>query len=493
MPAESPDTLIAAVDLGSNSFRLQICRLLDRTLVPIETLKETIRLGAGLDEHNHLSDAARNQAAEALARFGERLQGLPAAQVRAVATNTFRVARNGADFLAQAEAALGFPIEVIAGREEARLIYIGASHSLPASRDKRLVVDIGGGSTEFIVGRQHTPLVTESTVMGCVSWSRRFFPDGTITPDRLAAAEIAAGEYIQPLVGEFNAGEWQTAIGTSGTARSLADVMEQNGLSAVGISKAGLAQVRQMLLQAGHVDKVKLNGLREDRRPVLAGGFAIMQAVFDLLGIQHMQITQGALRDGVLYDLLGRRGEHDVRDHTVHTFQKRYHVDVPQAQRVAELARTLATQIGLDAALIRDVHYAGLLHETGRSIAHASFHKHSAYILQYADMPGFSSREQSQIATLALAQRGKPEKLGKHTADPVWRAALALRLACIIHRARLEQAEPGCRLRLEHKRYVFSLPRGWLAAHALTRHALNEECKAWQNAGHDLIIHEHPV
>ncbi len=206
-------------------------------------------------------------------------------------------------------------------------------------------------------------------------------------------------------MGEFNAGAWQTAIGTSGTARSLADVMEQNGLSAVGISKSGLARVRQILLQAGHVDKVKLNGLREDRRPVLAGGFAIMQAVFDLLGIQHMQITQGALRDGVLYDLLGRRGEHDIRDHTVQTFQKRYHVDVAQAQRVAALARTLATQIGLDAALIRDVHYAGLLHETGRSIAHASFHKHSAIFcnMRYARL--FQPRTEPDCPTGAGATR----------------------------------------------------------------------------------------
>ncbi|GGP22881.1 exopolyphosphatase [Silvimonas iriomotensis] len=486
------DNLIAAVDLGSNSFRLQVARVLENTVVPLDTFKETVRLGAGLDERNYLTPGAQQQALEALARFGERLRGLQPEQVRAVATNTFRVAKNGQTFLPQAEAALGFPIEIIGGREEARLIYIGASHSLPSSREKRLVVDIGGGSTEFIVGRQYNPLATESTLMGCVSWSMRFFPDGIITPDRMAAAEIAAGEVIQPLEQDYHARHWQMAIGTSGTARSLADVMELNDIASGGITKAGLARIRHILLDAGHVDKVKLNGLRDDRRPVLAGGFAIMAAVFDLLGIERMQITQGALRDGVLYDLLGRHGQHDIRTQTVNGFLRRYHTDAAQAQRVATLALHLAqTMPQVNAALALDVYYAAMLHEVGRAISHTSYHKHSAYILQHADMPGFSRREQAQLGSLVLAQRGKLEKAGKPSGEALWQGVLALRLACIIHRARHNDPDPDCTLNAVGKRYTLSLPAGWLDARPLTRHALMEESHAWQTVGHELAIAEH--
>ncbi|MDR3430059.1 MULTISPECIES: exopolyphosphatase [Silvimonas] len=488
------DDLIAAVDLGSNSFRLQVARSLENTVVPLDTFKETVRLGAGLDARNYLTPQAQQQALAALARFGERLRGMRPEQVRAVATNTFRVAKNGQEFLPLAEAALGFPIEIIGGREEARLIYLGASHSLPSSREKRLVVDIGGGSTEFIVGRQHAPLITESTLMGCVSWSLRFFPDGVITPDRLAAAEIAAGEVIQPLEQEFHSRHWDMAIGTSGTARSLADVMELNDIASGGITRGGLSKIRHILLEAGHVDKVKLNGLRDDRRPVLAGGFAIMAAVFDLLAIERMQITQGALRDGVLYDLLGRHGQHDVRSQTVTGFLRRYHTDAAQAQRVAALAQSLAADLPqVNEALALDVYYAAMLHEVGRAISHTSYHKHSAYILQHSDMPGFSRREQAQLASLALAQRGKLEKAGKPSGEALWQAVLALRLACIVHRARNDDVGPDCRLSTNGKRYTLSFESGWLAARPLTRHALIEETHAWQTVGHELAIVEHNV
>ncbi|HSC79936.1 MAG TPA: Ppx/GppA family phosphatase, partial [Chitinolyticbacter sp.] len=267
-----PDSaLIAAVDLGSNSFRLQVARIVDGGLLPIDTLKETVRFGAGLDARGFLTEPAQAEALAALARFGERLRGLEQNQVRAVATNTFRVAKNAAEFVPRAEAALGFPIDVIGGSEEARLIYLGAAHSLPATREKRLVVDIGGGSTELIVGRQFKPLLTESTLMGCVSWSLRFFPDGVIDAARLERAELAARNVLQPLVADVAASGWQNAIGTSGTARSLSDILELNDFSPTGITAEGLVRLREVLLRAGHVDRVELDGLRADRRPVLAG------------------------------------------------------------------------------------------------------------------------------------------------------------------------------------------------------------------------------
>lgn len=490
----SDNSIIAAVDLGSNSFRLQVARVVEGSLFPLDSLKETVRLGAGLDAQGRLSEAAIAELVAALARFGERLAGLPPQCVRAVATNTFRVARNSAQFLPLAEAALGFPIEIIAGREEARLIYIGAAHSLPSTRERRLVVDIGGGSTELIIGSQYRSFRTESLQLGCVGWSMRYFPDGVITRERLETAELAARGAFLPLVPDFHTSEWQRAIGTSGTARSLADILELNDLSPLGITRAGMAALREKMLAAGHVDQLQLNGLRDDRRAVLAGGFAIMQAAFDMLGIERMNITYGALRDGVLYDLMQRQTQYDVRDRTVDFFQRRYHVDGLQANRVTALAMQLfetlrGEAVPDDAVLARHLNMAANLHEVGRSIAHASYHKHSAYILQHADMPGFSRREQIWLARLVLAHAGSLTKLAAETILPAeWDAILALRLAVLFYRSRLDETPPEIDLIRQTEGYTLTLDAGWLASHPLTAFALNEETIAWQNIGVTLQV-----
>ncbi|MFC7421933.1 exopolyphosphatase [Iodobacter arcticus] len=482
--------IIAAVDLGSNSFRLQIARVVEGALFPLDSLKETVRLGAGLDASGSLTPEAQQQALEALSRFGERLRGLPVECVRAVATNTFRVAKNASVFLPQAEAALGFPIEVIAGREEARLIYIGAAHSLPATRDKRLVVDIGGGSTELITGSHFRIFRTESVPMGCVSWSLRFFPDGIITAERLAEAELAARGMLLSLVPDFNHEQWQRAVGTSGTARSIADILELNDFSALGITREGMDKLRQHILAAGHVDKVQLNGLRSDRRPVLPGGFAIMMAVFDMLAVERMGVTFGALRDGVLYDLVGRQSEHDIRHRSVEQFQRRYHVDPYQAERVGILAGKLFSRMVADDTVgAHRLNMAASLHEVGRSIAHASYHKHSAYILLHADMPGFSKREQALLARLVLAHRGGLSKLNDEAIDLVeWSAILALRLATIFCRSRTDIDLPLLRCEANSKQFLLELDNAWLEANPLTAYALTEEVHAWQNIGMKLLV-----
>ena len=487
-------SVIAAVDLGSNSFRLQVARVVEGSLFPLDSLKETVRLGAGLDAQGCLTQEAIDEMVEALGRFGERLVGLPPQCVRAVATNTFRIARNSADFLPQAEAALGFPIEIIAGREEARLIYIGAAHSLPSTKERRLVLDIGGGSTELIIGSQYRSFSTESIQLGCVGWSARYFPDGIITSERMEAAELAARGAFLPLVPTFYSGEWQRAIGTSGTARSLADILELNDLSALGITRDGMAALREKMLAAGHIDRLQLNGLRDDRRPVLPGGFAIMHAAFDMLGIERMSITYGALRDGVLYDLVQRQTQYDVRDRTVDFFQRRYHVDGPQAYRVSQLAAALFDSLrgetqSEDAVLARNLTMAAALHEVGRSIAHATYHKHSAYILQYADMPGFSRREQIWLSRLVLAHAGSLNKLANLEIKPAeWDAILCLRLAVLFYRARLDEAPPLGLLSHCAEGYCLELDAAWLEAHPLTLYALNEEMTAWQNMGINLQI-----
>ncbi|SMC29701.1 exopolyphosphatase [Andreprevotia lacus DSM 23236] len=296
----------AAVDLGSNSFRLQIARNDHGRPHPLITLKETVRLAAGLNEDGHLVGAVCDEALAALTRFGARLAGIPPHQVRVVATNTFRVAANIDDFLPRAEAALGFPINIIDGHEEARLIYLGAAHSLTDARDPRLVIDIGGGSTEIIVGRGFDAHWMASIQLGCVTWSQRYFPDGVILPERMAQAEAACRAALAPHLDVLLRHRWEQVIGTSGTARSLADVVQLNGFGSSQLTPAALAVLRQVLIEAGHVDRVQLQGLRADRRPVLAGGLSIMAAVFEALALDHMDITLGGLRDGVMYDLLAR-------------------------------------------------------------------------------------------------------------------------------------------------------------------------------------------
>lgn len=388
---------IAAVDLGSNSFRLQMARVQDSQLIFHDSLREAVRLGAGLDKNNQLDAQAQRRAIACLKRFGERLRGLPPQAVRAVATNTFRVASNAAELLEESQAALGFPIEIIAGQEEARMIFIGVSHGLPATMNKRLVIDIGGGSTEFIIGQGFEPESMESLFMGCVSYSLRFFPNGSISENCMRDAEIAAGTEIQCIQQQFSSEHWQEAVGSSGTARALGEILRMNGWSDGTITRNGLAQLRHQLVKAKDTKKLQLIGLSEDRAAVIPGGLAIMSAAFEVLDIERMTSVGTALREGVLYELFGRMNYHDIRETTVNNFMRRYHVDFAQAFRVEKLALNLLHQINHQLEMDTDkathfLSWAVKLHEIGISIAHASFHKHSAYIVENADMPGFSKK-----------------------------------------------------------------------------------------------------
>ena len=389
---------LAAVDLGSNSFHLQVARVVGDQIYPLDSLREPIRLGAGLNREKRLDEASQQRALECMKRYGERLRGFDPHGVRAVGTNTLRVAKNAAAFLKQAEAALGCPIEVVAGREEARLIYVGVAHSLPASRDKRLVVDIGGGSTEFIIGRGLKPLRLDSLYMGCVSYSLKYFPEGQVTKSAMKQAELAARNELQTMVAGFTKGQWQQAVGSSGTARALAEILQLNGYSEAGITPDGLDRLRSVMIKAEDVGQLELAGLRSDRSPVLPGGIAIMLAVLSELGIESMVVAEGSMRQGILYDLLGRVQHHDMRDVTVSQFMQRYHVDSKQARRVANLALALFQRFTAGVEDVNEAapHYlawAAKLHEIGISVAYSGYHKHSAYIVQNADMPGFSKME----------------------------------------------------------------------------------------------------
>lgn len=485
---------IAAVDLGSNSFRLQVARVEDYQIYPLDSLKETVRLGAGLTANKYLDDESQVRALACLRRFGERLRGLPADAVRVVGTNTLRIAKNSAAFLDKAEQVLGFPVEVIAGREEARLIYLGVSHSLPVSENRRLVVDIGGGSTECIIGVGYDPLNMESLYMGCVSYSKRFFPEGRVSKDAMQHAELAARMEVQAIKANYAAGHWQEVIGSSGTARALAELLEQNGWSASGITVEGLAQLRNAMIKAGDCKKLELQGMKADRIPVLPGGFAIMSAVFKELGIQRMSIADTALREGVLYDLIGRFHYQDMRDVTVNQFMRRYHVDAAQAKRVEELALLLLDQIApaieKDANVLRQkLQWVARMHEIGISIAHSGYHRHSAYILENADMPGFSKKEQVHLGLLVRAQRGSLVKITSLAEQrELWPAVLSLRLAVLFYRSRNDAVLPPIQLKWRGHDYRIRLDSKWLGQNLLTENALLAEAKEWKILGVSLSI-----
>ncbi len=486
---------IAAVDLGSNSFRLQVARIVDDQIYPLDSLKETVRLASGLSADKQLDAAAQERALACLKRFNERLRGLPPEAVRAVGTNTFRVAKNAEAFLKAAEAALGFPIDIIAGREEARLIYLGVSHGLPVSSAKRLVVDIGGGSTECIIGQGFEPREMESLYMGCVGFTQRFFADGKISKGALQQAELAARAEVQAIAAGFAAGHWEQAVGSSGTARALADILEQNGWSASGITAGGVEKLRAFLIKSGDVKALALPGLSADRMPVLPGGFAIMAGVFAELDIEHMTVAASALREGVLHDLLGRFHHHDQRDATVTQFTHRYHVDTNQAARVEAQALALFDQAGAqiakdNEAARRLLVWAARLHEVGITIAHEGYHKHSAYILANADMPGFSKVDQARLSALVRAHRGNLAKATRERrlGNEDWELIAILRLAVLLCRNRREMDGAAMHYRREQSKMRLILAPQWLADSPLTETLLEEEVRQWKAVGGTLEV-----
>ena len=491
--------LIAAVDLGSNSFRLQVGRVVGNQIYPLDGLKESVRLAAGLTVGKQLDAQAQARGLAALARFGERLRGFEAGAVRAVATNTLRVAKNASQFLAAAELALGFSIEVIAGREEARLIYLGVAHTLSNPRTQQLVVNIGGGSTEFIIGRNFKPLHLESLYMGCVGYSLRFFPEGRVNKRSMKEAELAARSELQTIEQAYRQTGWEEAVGSSGTAKAIVDILELNGFNQGkerGIERSGLEHLRELLIRAGDAARLPLQGMRADRILVLPGGVAIMSAVFREFGLERMTFSEGALRLGVLYDLLGRYHHDDLREATVGHFMERYEVDPRQAERVSRTVTGLLQQLLPDATKAEDsdvksLLWAARLHEIGISIAHSSYHKHSAYILANADMPGFSKRDQARLSLLVLAHRGKLERVLPVTQEARdWLLIFCLRLAVLLHRARADTPLPDLSVKADAQGYAITVDADWLRGSPLTAAALEDERHQWEMLGMALRVRQ---
>ena len=502
-PLVNSADLVAAVDLGSNSFRMLVAQAVNTPsgtqLRPIDTLRETVRLAAGLTENKLLGNDAYQRGLIAIRRFGERIRGFDPSNVRAVATNTLRVAKNAQQFVRDAEEALGFPIEVIAGVEEARLIYIGAAHEVQAVQGNRLVVDIGGGSTEFIIGKGYEPKLMESLYIGCVSHSLRFFPKGNIDAHAFKEAELAARREIQVISGAYLKSGWSQVIGSSGTARALADLIGSNDFNGHGdgesglITREGLKNLKKHLLKYEHVNQVELIGLKDDRRAVWPGGLAIMLAAFDELGIEEMEVTDAALRSGVLYDLLGRSQHHDMRYVTVEQFMQRYAVDREQADRVSKLAADFLKQLPKPESEDRAdnvalLQWAANLHEIGLSISHNGYHKHSAYIAGNADMPGFSKNDQARLASLLIGHTGKLGKLANNHSFEDWRMLFCLRLAQVLCRGRNDTSFPKVKVSELDGSYSVYLPRDWVAEHPLTEFSLLKEAAEWERVGRSYQI-----
>jgi exopolyphosphatase/guanosine-5'-triphosphate,3'-diphosphate pyrophosphatase len=429
---------------------------------------------------------------DCLARFGERLAAFEPANVRAVATQTLREARNRDTFLVRAQEALGFPIEVIAGREEARLIYEGVARLLPQSKERRLVIDIGGRSTELILGQGFTAHTLESFRVGSVAWSQKYFSEGELSSSTFERAEVAAKAVLDEALAAYPRKAWDCAYGASGTVGAVADVLAANGWEGQSVTREGLAWLRDELVAAGHTDHVDLPGLKEDRRPVIGGGLAVLCAVFDLLQIDTLQPAQGALRHGVLYDLIERQGsDSDLRATTVTGLAARFGVDPAQAQRVADVAGHLLRQLRGDSRALRKLAWAARLHEIGCQIAHSEHHKHGAYILEHADAPGFSQPELHKLGLLVLGHRGKLRKLQVDFEDDVFmQQLLALRLAVILCHARRDPQLEGLRLMRRGGALVLQLPEGWVQAWPQSAHLLREEVVSWQKTPREFLLQE---
>jgi len=478
-------SLLAAIDLGSNSFHIIVARVFAGELSTLDVLSEKVQLAAGLDANGCLTEDAMSRGLECLGRFAQRVADLPRHAIRVVGTNALREARNSDDFITRAETLLGTPVEVIAGREEARLIYLGVSHTLADDAGRRLVVDIGGGSTEFIIGSRFEPRLCESLHMGCVSYTDQFFANGEISVTAMKEARTAALQELLSIRRDYRRLGWNSSVGASGTIKAARQACISLGLSSDTITAKALKQLSEHLINAGHVDRIQIDGIKPERRAVLPAGIAILSAIFESLSVECMSFSEGALREGLLYDMAGRLRHEDVRERTISALARRYHVDRRQAARVEATALAALDQVSepwqlQDPECREMLSWAARTHEIGLAVAHSQFHKHSAYLLQHSDLPGFTRPEQQQLAFLVRGHRRKFPKeefrnLPPALKGPCRHLCLLMRLAVLLHRSRSKARLPMFSLNVDDQKIELTFPDGWLDQHPLTRADLEQE------------------
>lgn len=496
MPKELP-RYVAAVDLGSNSFHMIVCNLKDGKVQILDRLREMVRMASGLDKRNYLDIPTQTKALECLERFGQRIRNFPPESVRIVGTNTLRTAKNAQEFLSKAEMALNHPIDIISGIEEARLIYLGVAYSLGVGDNTRLVMDIGGGSTEYILGKGDNPREKESLHMGCVTVSNAFFKGGKLSKTAFAQATLFAEQQLEPFQKKFQRKKWDEAIGASGTLRAIDKLLKEKNWSNNGITMPGLEQLVDYLGRYNHVNELKLPDLNPNRLPVFPGGVAICYATFKSLGIEQMTISDGALREGLIQDLLGRLYDHDIRIETVTALADRYHTEKGHAARIKQTIAYMLPQLDKDCCLHNNeileqfLYWAADLHEIGIDIAHSQYHKHSAYIIENGDLAGFSKQDQLVLATITRFHRRKFSRANFNTLPAPWDShapllTIILRLAVLLRRNRHELELPEFKLSIDKTKIRIKFPNQWLNQSPLTRADLLQEADYLKPAGFKL-------
>ncbi|MCP5245083.1 MAG: exopolyphosphatase [Burkholderiales bacterium] len=496
--ASQTDEPYAAIDLGSNSFHMIVANYVDGRLQIIDRIKEMVRLASGLNDNHELSEESMQLALSCLQRFGQRIKEIPQANIRAVGTNTLRQARNGEFFLSLADAALGHPIEIIAGQEEARLIYQGVAHTTYDEVNKRLVIDIGGGSTELIIGRGYDIFSRDSLYMGCVNMGTRFFGDGKIKAKRMSKTVLYARQELESIETAYKKTGWDLALGSSGTITTIRDVVQAQNWCETGITAAALSKLIDELIAIGDSSAIQFEGLSEHRRPVFASGVAVLYGVFEALNLEQINVSEGALREGLLYDLIGRTHNEDIRDKTIMDITQRYGVDLEQANRVQKTAENFFHQIRSDWKLyekqdLKLLQWGALIHEIGLSIAHAQYHRHGDYLISYSDLAGFSRQEQIKLAKLVRCHRRKfPldefESVPSSSQLSTIRLSVLLRLAAVLHRSRSNNTLPEIQVVANSDKINLCFPPQWLFDHPLTLADLKTEQNYLQAAGIKLNV-----
>ncbi|MGB7479235.1 MAG: Ppx/GppA phosphatase family protein [Burkholderiaceae bacterium] len=478
--------MFAAVDLGSNSFRLHVAQAEGDELRVVKSARDPVRLGSGLDGRGYLTEAAMAAGAESLRRFAAILGAYPLDAVRAVATSTLRVAKNAATFLALAERALGQPIDIISGEEEGRLIYLGVASHVGRTDERRLVLDIGGGSTELILGRGAEAERVESFGIGTARQSLTFFPGGRIEEASFDAAILSARSQFEEAAALFSPEHWSRAYGSSGTVRAIAEVIARNGIGSGQLDRASLLALKARLLQHGRLDAVTLSGIKPERLPMMLGGLAILLGLMQELDMHALQPVEAGLRLGVLRDLQLRATRRDRREQSVQDFLRRFGADPARAQQTADAAGALYRLLKpASDAYHKPLHWSALLHEVGLAVSQQSHHKHAAYLVEHADLPGFTGREQRTMSLLVLAQKGNLRKLGAALAEADFaKAVLALRLAVMLSHARIAEPPDALRPRMQ-TRIELEIPRDWLTLHPTVSCWMRKEQEWWDEVDVD--------
>ena len=492
----SPEDPLAAIDLGSNSFHLIIAKSEFGELRPVHALAEKVQLGE-TSGAAMLTSGAISRGLTCLERFKQLIDSTTPVKIRVVGTNALRRAKNRQDFIEPAEQILGAPIDVIYGREEARLIYLGVAHTLSDDEDTRLVVDIGGGSTEFILGRRFEPIRLESLQMGCVSFGQAFFPDGNISKERFEAAYHRARIEISHIKRNYQKNLWAEAVGSSGTLRAIETLITAAGWRDDGIDRDSLAQLQRLLLTFNRIDDIDLPGLSETRKGVVTAGLAITLGIFDGLQIPLMRTSAGALREGVIYDLLGRFSHEDVRNRSVSAMQQRYSVDQRIAdlvtQRVTILAEATKEHWGLQVDDIELLKWAGALHEIGVAISQKNYSQHSAYLVLNTDLPGFAQQDQEVMATLITGLKGKPRSelldgVAKRKRRSVARMMVLLRLAVMLKHVEALEEIPDLSVSADESSLTLAFPQSWGEDHPLTVWEIEQSGAAMEKLGVTVLL-----